>query len=879
MQPGTRIAHYEVLAVIGRGGMGEVYRARDSKLKRDVALKTLSAEFAADAERVARLEREATVIAALNHPHIAAIYGIEDHDTRKVLVLELVDGQTLADRMHRGPLRIEPALQIALQIASAIESAHDRGVVHRDLKPDNIAFTSDGHVKVLDFGLAKNVTPAGRDQATAMAAHTELGITSGTAPYMSPEQARGEDTDRQTDIWAFGVTLYEMLTGISPFERKSSTETLARVLEAEPDWAALPASTPPSARRLLRRCLEKDRKRRFRDMADVRIEIEDALAALGTESASAPPRVGGLRVAAAAAAGAALVALVGLGAWSLTRSPASAPARVVRLSIPGLERAVPFPFGTQELAISRDGSQIALRGPSGISLRRLSDSQVSIAALQGLPNPAFSPDGASVAAGSVLRVPVTGGAATSIADNTERSAGNAWGADGTIVFATTSGLYRVAENGGEPQLLAKPRSELGELLYAWPYSLPGGAAVLFTIVPRGSIDGAQIAWLDLKTLEIRVLLTGGASPRYTPTGHLVYAAGQKLWAVAFDSATGTTSGEPVEISDVAVATQADNGAASFAISDNGTLAFIEPEVLRSELRTSLVWIDREGTEQPLSVQPGRYTYARVSPDGSRIAIDVGGINRDIWMWDVTRESLTRLTDGPNEDMLPVWSSDGRRVYFASARNGNFDIFSQTADGSSPARVELADPRFHGPNSIGGNGRYLLMNQDYRDIAALDLQQSELVPLLQSGAKEWIGDLAPDGRWLAYDSDESGQFEVYLRPFPDLSTAREQVSIGGGGFAKWGPPGSGELYYIGADGAMMAVQVDEGPPLRIGRPTKLFQFAPRITLGASARPYDVAGDGRFLLLRAAADEQPSTVTVTVILNWFEELRAQVPIAAR
>ena len=879
MQPGTRIAHYEVLAVIGHGGMGEVYRARDSKLQRDVALKTLSAEFAADAERVARLEREATVIAALNHPHIAAIYGIEDHDAGKVLVLELVDGQTLKDRLHRGPLRIEPALQIALQIASAIESAHDRGVVHRDLKPDNIAFTRDGHVKVLDFGLAKSVTPSSRDQAT-VTAHTELGTTSGTAPYMSPEQARGEDTDRQTDIWAFGVTLYEILTGISPFERKSSTETLARVLEAEPDWALLPASTPTSARRLLRRCLEKDRKRRFRDMADVRIEIEDALAALGTEPTSAPRRAVRLRVVAAAAAGAALVALAGLGAWSLTNaSGESAPGQVVRLSVPGLERPIAFPLGSQDLAISADGAQIALTGRAGINLRRLSDSKVSTVELI-MPNPVFSPDGAWLAAGNVSRVPVTGGSPSWIIQSTERSAGVSWGSDGTIVYATSGGLYRVDANGAEPQLLAKPRAERGELLYAWPHLLPGGTGVLFTIVMRGSIDGAQIAWLDLRTLETRVVLAGGTSPRYTRTGHLVYAAGQRLWAVPFDAATATTTGQPAEIRDVAISTQPDNGAALFAIADNGTLAFIEPGALRAKASKVLRWIDRDGKEQPISALPGQYNYARISPDGTRIAVDVTGVSRDIWIWDVMRENFTRLTDVQNEDLMPVWSSDSRRVYFGSARsNGNVDIFSQAADGSTPARVEFADPRFHAPQSISADGRYLIAGQDGRDLALFDLAQSKLEPLLQSDAKEFLGELSPDGRWLAYDSDESGQFEVYLRPFPDVSAQRVPVSIGGGGYPKWDPSGNGELYYVGADGAMMSVRLGEGPPLSITKPTKLFQFAPRITFGTNARPYDVASDGRFLITPADADELAQPVTVTVILNWFEELRAQVPIPAR
>jgi serine/threonine-protein kinase len=796
-------------------------------------------------------------------------------------VLELVEGLTLADRLRTGPLRLQQALETAAEIASALESAHERGVIHRDLKPDNVAFTRDGRAKVLDFGIARSLTAGSPGRATT-AAVTELGLAIGTAPYMSPEQARGEAADRQTDIWALGVTLYEMLTGNSPFKRNTSTETLACVLETQPNYEALPGDTPASVRRLIRRCLEKDRKRRFRDMGDVRLEIEDALAGLGvTVAGAATKRTAPLRAIAAGTALLAVLGLAGLGIRSLaTSEPPSAP--VVRLSVTGLERTFDYPFGTQGLAISPDGTQIAFStGNNRISVRRLSDPQIMQLQTPNLDqgvNPFFAPDGASLGAGTLLRLPSGGGAATRIYDHTERSAGATWGPDGTIVFATSTGLYRVAADGGTPELLIRPNAESGELLYAWPHWLPNRAAVLFTIFPaRGSIEAAQIAVLDLATRETRVVLTGGTSPRYAATGHLIYAARQRLFAVAFDPDSGTTSGPPVELRDIAVATYDDNGAAQFALAENGTLAFREPDAQGRPVRLTLSWADRAGNETPVPLEPNRYVAPRVSPDGGRIAFDIpGGANRDVWIFDVVRESLTRLSDGPTEDLLPLWAPDGRRVYFGSDRTGNMDIYSQVADGSSPARLEVAYPGFQVPSSVSLDGTTLISTMDFRDLAVVDLTQSKLAPLLQSNAIEWLGELSPDGRWLAYDSNESGQFEVYLRPFPDVTSARTQVSAGGGGFPRWGPPGSNELYYVAADGAMMAASVELEPALRVGRPSKLFQYSDRITLGAGGRPYDVANDGRFLVPRVFPDDTSQSVNVTVILNWFEELREQVPV---
>jgi dipeptidyl aminopeptidase/acylaminoacyl peptidase len=458
---------------------------------------------------------------------------------------------------------------------------------------------------------------------------------------------------------------------------------------------------------------------------------------------------------------------------------------------------------------------------------------------------------------------------------TDRPTGATWGTDGTIVFATTTGLYQVDANGGVPRLLAKADPARGELHYAWPRFLPDGRSVLFTIVRDGSIDRAQIAWLDLSTLATEVLLTGGASARYVPTGHLVYGAAQALIVVPFDLDTRTIHGQPIALDDIAIAMATDNGAADFAVSENGTLAYVAPRPASPLTLRTLVWVDRQGKEQPLDIEPGRYVYARVSPDGTRIAIDVAGSNRDIWIWDLGRETLTRLTDGPNEDMTPLWSPDSRRVFFASNRTGNFDVYSQPADGSTQAAVELARPGFQGPSSITPDGTQLVVNEEFRYLSVLDLTHDTLRPLLQRDANDWSGAVSPDGRWIAYESDESGvQFEIYVRSFPDVTVQREKVSIDGGRYPRWGPAASGELYYVALDGAMMAVPIELTPRLRVGRAMKLFDFAvPQ--RGISARFYDVSEvDGRFLITRSESQTATESIDASVVVNWFEELREAV-----
>jgi eukaryotic-like serine/threonine-protein kinase len=884
MQQGSVFGHYKILHLIGKGGMGEVWKARDSKLNREVAIKALPKAVAGDREHVARLGREAKALAALNHPNIAAIYGFEEFDSTAFLVLELVEGATLADRLKHAALQVEDALKLALQIAESLEAAHEKGIIHRDLKPANIKVTAEGRVKVLDFGLAKVFQPDPGSEVTRSAIATETGVVMGTPAYMSPEQARGETVGRQTDIWSFGVVLFEMLTGVSPFGRKTMAETLAQVLAAQPDYTVIPRDVPTNVARLVRRLLERDPKRRLQHMGDIRIEIEDALTSLkddGATAASTPaaaaPRGGRLTRAALVSA---IVILAGLAGWFLARrSVPRISSGVVRLSLPFFERPFVGPTGTHHLAISSDGSRIAYASTGQLWVRRLNEKDASPIGTEGY-NPFFSPDGRWVGVFSgdaaLVKVPVDGGAAATIALTTERPGGGTWGRDGTIVFATTGGLYQVAENAGTVQLLVRPDRQKRERAYAWPQFLPDGRSILFTIIPEESAKGMQIALLDLKTRAIKPLF-GGSFARYVSTGHLVYASGTTLKAIAFDANTRETRGDAIAFPDIEVGTAADNGASDFAVSDSGTLVFISTPA-QYDLET-LRWIDRQGKEEPLPVEPRVYSYARVSPDGTRLALDVGraGSNRDIWILDLKRLTQVRLTDGPTEDMLPVWSLDGRRIFFASDRGGNFDIYSQAADGATGAKLEFASPGLQAPQSFSPDGTLMIVYDQFKDTGVLNLARpGHLDLLLRSEFDERLGQLSPDGKWIAYESDESGnKFEIFVRPFPNVSDRREKISINGGRFPLWGRTGSDELYYVNLDGEMMAVSVKVAPDLRVGGVTKLFDWV-KPPAGRSGRQYDISPiDGRFLMTKPVAPNTDGPTYASVILDWFDELKKRAP----
>jgi serine/threonine-protein kinase len=872
MHAGLQIAHFEILSPLGRGGMGEVWRARDTKLRRDVALKTLPPEFAADADRVARLEREATLLASLNHPRIAAIYGLEDTPLGRFMVLELVEGETLADRLQRGPMPIDVALDVAVQIAEALEAAHDKGVIHRDLKPANIKVDADGAVKVLDFGLAKDlVGQPGEPTQTAL--NTVHGAVMGTPAYMSPEQARGETTTRQTDIWSFGVVLFEMLAGSSPFQADTTAETLANVLRAAPNYSLLPIGTPARVLRLLRRCLQNARRERLQAIGDARLEIQDVRDDAEPEIARRPRAL--RRWSIAALAGLSLVALGALTSRVLSGRAGHGSAATVRLSIPRLDVPVAQPYGLRHVAISDDGSTIAYAAESGLRVRRLGEAQ-AILVPEAAQDPFFSPDGRWIGffQGGLRKVSSRGGASqVLVPDITARPTGGVWMRDGTIVFATTAGLYRVAETGGQAELLATPDRERNERLLAWPETLDGGDALLLTVITADAQNPAHIATLDLRTKALRYVFTGGGSARYLPSGHLIFASSGVLHAVAFDPRSSETRGDPVTLPGTEIGTSGDFASAEFAISATGTLVSLAP---RQEGGRTLVWVDRQGNEEPVALPSGTYTYPRISPDGSQIALDwKPDTNRDIWTWDLRRRTLTRVTDDPGEDMLPTWSVDGRRIFFASSRTGQFQIYSAAADGASDARLELEAPKFEAPNSFTPDGQTLITFKDFRELDVVDLADRQFRTLLRGNGVTSLGAVSPDGRWLAYESWEA-QTEIDLRPFPDVASRREKVSPAGGRFPVWARNGRNELYYLDLDGHMMSVAVELSPELRLGAVTRLFDWdkpAPTI----SGRTYDVSPtDGRFLMMKAIAAPSDTSVDLAVTLNWLAEVERLVPV---
>jgi hypothetical protein len=853
--------------------MGEVFRARDTKLNRDVALKTLPPEFSTNPDRLARFEREAMSLAALNHPHIASIYGIEEQDGSRFLVLELVEGKGLDEQLARGALPVKQALEITLQIAAAVKDAHDKGLIHRDLKPANIKITAAGAVKVLDFGLVKSLGASNTALQTKTALGTDVGLVMGTPPYMSPEQARGESAGKQSDIWSLGVILYEMLTGISPFKRDTIPGTLARVLEVQPDYAKLPASTPPGIRRLLRRCLEKELARRTHDMGDVRLELEDALAGddladSATVAATAPR----WRRTAGAAALLALAAIGAVAAWSLGgRGVVEQPAEPIRLAISSLEQPLFQPFGVNNLAISDDGRRVAFAATDRIWVRELGSPEGVAIEGRGM-NLFFSPDGEWIVFfgdGGLRKAPSSGGERALLHETSERPLGGMWSADGHIVFATAAGVFRIPENGGSAEALAAADATRGERAYAWPKPLPGGRHILLTVLKGDSLATAEIAVLDLTTGLVTPVHTGGFAAQYVTTGHLVYVAGQTLQAIEFDAATLTTRGSSVPVPNANIAVRPDSGAAQFAVASAGTLIFMPPQ--QQPISRSLVWADSAGRQETVPLEPGAYTNPRISPDGTRVALDdLGGASRDVWILDLERSAATRLTTSGAEDALPLWSADGTRVFFSSNRGGSTDIYSQAADGASDARLELGGAPVHFANSVTPDGTRLILYEDFRDLKALVIGTGALEPVLTSNFDERLGEVSPDGRWIAYESNESGErIEIFVRPFPNVADRREKASIAGGRFPRWGNSGN-ELYYVALDGAMMAAAIETVPSFRVGAVTKLFDWEPPPD-GRSGAGYDVSPlDGRFLITKRSERISRNDAEIQVVLNWFTEL---------
>jgi serine/threonine-protein kinase len=862
LSPGDRIGHYEILALIGAGGMGEVYRARDTRLKRDVALKVLPPAFARDPDRMARFRREAEVLASLNHPGIAQIYGLEEN----AIVMELVEGETPS-----GPLPVDTVVNYARQMAESLEYAHDRGVMHRDLKPSNVKVTPEGQVKLLDFGLAKAVEdplpsadPA--QSPTLTLGHTRAGAILGTAAYMSPEQAVGKPVDRRSDIFSYGAVLYELLAGQRAFTGESGPEILAAVVKSEPDWAKLPGETPEWLLGLLRRCLVKDRRQRLQAVGEARLVLEnpDAGQKPGGRLKARPH----IAVAVALAAGAAAV-------WLLKPAPPPEPRQVTRFTT-----SFPLKAGKQPPAVvvSGDGSRLALVA-DGIYARGMD--QLEARLIPGTENAreaCFSPDGEWIAyttgAGRLMKAPVGGGAVLTLADNIANMGDCDWGEDGAIVFQSVPSLMRVAATGGRPETIAAPDPKGERTVYANPQLLPGARHVLFTsFTPAGTVRV-----LDLETREIKAVLEDAGFVRYAPsptnpsTGYIVFGRGGSLYAAAFD-VNRLAAGFPMPVGEE-VYNRPGTGANPFSLSRTGTLAYLERE--GNPGTGTLAWVDRQGKEEALAAPVRRYfpDSLTLSPEGGRVAITIGdlpSLTSDIWIYDIVRTTLTRLTSGDN-NANPVWTPDGKRVIFTHVAGGaKREIRSIPADGSGPPVTLTADVQGQRAFATSTDGKVLLL-QSGRDVLALPIEDSkgaEAKPrgYLTTPYTEGAGHFSPDGHWVAYVSNDSGQDEVYVAPYPGPG-AKTLVSTAGGTEPRWNRNGRELLYREG--NRVMAVDVEASTGFSAGKPKVLFE-------GVYGAGWDVSPDGRrFLMFKPAATAEAHLVEVHVILNWFEELRRRVPL---
>jgi serine/threonine protein kinase len=875
---GTRLGAYEIIALIGAGGMGEVYRARDTRLNRDAAIKVLPETFARDAERLARFKREAHVLASLNHPHIGAIYGLEETATASALILELVEGEDLSERIARGPVPLEEALPIAKQIAEALEAAHEHGVIHRDLKPANIKLKSDGTVKVLDFGLAKSVEGSSvradlsASPTITSPAVTMGGVILGTAAYMSPEQARGKPVDKRADIWAFGCVLFEMLTGKRAFDGDEVSDVLASVLAKEPDWTWLPAALSPVLANYVRRCLQKDARQRIHDIADVRLALEGAFDSTVPQRPAPVPSfsrarltwvlVGGTVVAAA------LLAIPAV--WHL------------RETLPPETRSdiiTPVTGDPTDFALSPDGRQIVFvsssDGPSRLWLRSLATTTARpLAGTDGAAFPFWAPDSRSIgfaALGALMRLDLGGGAPRRLAQVTNFRGGT-WNTDGVIVFGASAStpLMRVSATGSA----ATAVTALGpqQAVHRFPDFLPGGQRFLFHVQGGPDAEGIYLGALDGSAPKR--LVRAESNGVYLPAGWLVWAQDGTLVAQRLDLARATLTGEPVTLADgvsVGIFTRS-----PVSVAAAGLVAYRAGWGSQRQL----TWVDRSGTVQGTLGDPDATLIdARVSPDGHRVVVSrtVKG-NTDLWLMDGSR--TPRLTVDAASDRSGVWSPDGARSAFHSLRSGGGDIYQKLTSGAGVEERLVTSNQRKTPLSWSADGHFLLY-QAADQVDNLDLwilpMQGDRTPwvFLKTPFREGYGTFSPDGRWVAYMSNESGTMEIYIRPFIVPGTAEsvaeaagKLVSTAGGTYPVWRPDGQ-ELYYLSPAGTMMAVPiVVSRSNLVPGAPVELFPT--RIFGGgvdtAQRRQYDLAPDGRFLI-NTVPDS--ATAPITLLMNWNPE----------
>ena len=890
--------------------MGEVWRARDSKLGREVAIKTLPPEFARDEERLARFEREARMLASLNHPNVASIYGIEEANGTRFLVLELVEGETLAEVLKRGPLPVEEAVRTAVQIATAVEAAHEKGVIHRDLKPANIKITPDGKVKVLDFGLAKAMQPDEQDIAnspTISLAATARGIILGTAAYMSPEQARGLMADGRADVWAFGCVLYEMLSGRQAFRGDTVSDILASVLARDPDLSQLQTQLHPRLHETLLRCLEKDPKRRWQAIGDVRMELERLIAS-GLQKEAEPAPVAHRAAFRSVAPWVAAALLVGAAAaWMLKPSPPLPPRPLVRFDYELSPNQNFRNTGRPVITLSPDGRHFVYNTPAGVYLRSLDSLAARIIPGTEEPgtNPFFSPDGDWLgyfaSSGSVLKkVAVAGGVPVTIGPADALPFGATWGKDGNILFAqNNAGIMSVSADGGTPEPIIKVNG--GEAAYG-PSMLPDGKTILYTVTQATGPtrwDQAEIV-VQAPGGDRKVLLKGGTDARYVSTGHILYMVGSVLFGAAFDLDTLQIRGGGVPLVQGVqrTAQQGTNtGAGNFSLSDDGHLVYLNAVSTTEAVKTTLGIADRNGVVRRLDLPPAAYRNPRVSPDGRSVAVESIGDNGQniIWIYDLAGTTAIRRLTQEGNNTRPLWTRDGKSIVYGSDRDKAHGLYRQLADGSSlPERLTTAeDGFFHFPESWSPDGKVLsfamanrTLGQDSWSLWTLRMDAADTKPTLfydLPGSNEFGSVFSPDGKWIAYASnnanDTNPTFGIYAQPYPPTG-AKYEISRTGGAWPVWHPLGS-ELFY--------RLNVGEVNAARIKALTIATNPSPRFTsdkelsiqgfvLATNYRDYDVMANGREFVMvfpiAQAVNAPPPRFRISVVLNWVEELKARV-----
>jgi serine/threonine protein kinase len=915
LTPGPRLGAYDITAAIGEGGMGQVFRARDTKLDRDVAIKILPEAFAHDAERLARFTREAKTLASLNHPNIAAIYGLEESGGTTALVMELVEGDDLSQRIARGAIPLDEALPIAKQIADALEAAHEQGIIHRDLKPANIRVRSDGAVKVLDFGLAKAMEPAAGSSPSmtmspTLSLHaTQAGIILGTAAYMSPEQARGKTIDRRADIWAFGVVLVELLIGRALFSGETITDIIAAIVTREPDLGALPAGTPSRVRDLVTRCLVKDPKQRLRDIGEARIAIERAIAEPRGLPPSAP--VNSIRPAlsfrmlpwalfASAVAGLAFV----LALWAPWRRP-SVPAPVRVSADLGTDASLSSSIaGTGAAAVlSPDGSLLAFVARrttgAGSQLYVRHMDQLQTAVLTGTDNaasPFFSPDGLWLgffADGKLKKIAVTGGSPVTLCE-AQSGRGGSWSEDGTIVFSPSNtpgtSLWRVSAAGGKPEQLTTLAD--GEVTQRFPQVLRGGKAILYmSSNVTGAYEDANLIVQPLPSGPRKVVVHGGFNGRYLASGHLVYVHGGTLFAVPFDLDRLELTGQAVPAVDGVAAPV--GGGAQFSVAGNGILAFV-PGLLSTNA-FPIEWMDREGKTRPLRATPTSWDNTLFSPDGRRIAWDNEDSGKiDVWVSDWPRDVVSRLTTDAGQNQKPVWTPDGARiVYTSDSDKKGLNLYWRRADGSGEVQRLTESVNTQYPSSWHPSGRFLAFTQlnahTNFDLMILPMDGDETsgwkpgkpYPFLASPFVETEPMFSPDGRWIAYQGNETGRNEVYVKPFPGPG-GKWQISTTGGTMPTWSRSRHELLYATPSQQIMVVPYMANSDSFQAEQPRV---WSPRTFLtrlrGPISRSFDLHPDGDRVALTAAPEIPVGArqEKIVFIFNFFEELRRIAPVTKR